>query len=296
MNILQAEVVKRNSLRFLKYHIAMNDNPRFRNASVVIVGFACLILCCNFVFRLIGLSLSNEENYVVGRWLWPVISMVTPIFFGWVGILLRQKFPEPKSWVKVLLAALIPGLYIFWTFMHLNGIHWLADGVRCSWIYTAVLCYLIPTSYLEKCKDEVGLIDLMLFLASAFCYVGVCRVEWHFSVANFQMLTGLWTKFFCRAMNFIPLAMSVFFLARFAFSKSGQKLGRSKVIGWSVQIISVIYFLTTFFAFLPSYHQRLYYFYKLLFQPVSIYLLVVASRIFKGLKKQSASFSEDIFS
>ncbi len=285
-NILLMDVVEKDS--------------RYRNASVVMLGVACLILFCHSIFNIlwkVQVFSYGQVNSIL-RWLGPVSVLVTPIFFGWVAILLRKRFPSPSVLVKTVLVALIPALYLFWTFMHLNGCRLFADGARCIWLFTGILCYLIPVERLEKCKDENGFLDLLLFLASAFCSVGVERVVSHFSVSNFQMLTGQGTKLFCRAMLFIPLAMSVFFLARFAFSRAGQKLGRVKAIGWTVQVISVIYFLSTLFPNLRAcFYCRtgLYRLYKLLVQPVSVYLIVVFVRILKKVKKQGCSLPKDIF-
>lgn len=273
----------------------VEKDSRYRNASVVMVGVACLFFLCCFILNMLKelQVLSYEQVHSIFRWLGPVSVLVTPIFFGWIAILLRKRFPSPSVLVKTVLIALIPIIYLFWTYMHLNGWGLYADGTRCLWLFTGILCYLIPVERLEKCKDENGFLDLLLFLASAFCFVGIERVESHFSVPNFQMLTGQGTKLFCRAMLFIPLAMSVFFLAKFAFSQTGQKLGRVKAIGWAVQAISVIYFLRTLFPTWRLY--GLYRWYKLLAQPVSVYLIVVFVRVLKNVKKRGFSLPKDIF-
>lgn len=275
----------------------VEKNSRYRNASVVMVGVACLILICRFTINILEAFqvLSYADVYALFRWFGPVSSLVTPIFFGWIAILLRKRFPTPNVWVKTVLVALIPAIYLFWTFMHLNGFRLFADGARCLWLFTGILCYLIPVERLEKCKDENGLIELLLFLASAFCFVGVERVENHFAVSNFQMLTGQGTMLFCRAMSFIPLAMSVFFLAEFAFSKAGQKIGSIKSIGWTVQAISVVYFLTPLLTSHFYYRTGLFYWYRLLAQPVSVYILVVFMRFLKKMKKQGSPLPKDIF-
>ena len=160
-----------------------------------------------------------------------------------------------------------------------------------------IIFYLIPPSLLERYRNERGLFELILFVGSAFCYVGIARVVDHFSVVNFQMLTGEWTRLFCRAMRFIPLAMGIYFLAAFAYSKVSQQIGSSKGIGITTQIlvsISFLVFTIRLFSW-GFYYMRLFSLYKFLSQPVTVYLLMVASRAHKGCSKQRRMIFKDMF-
>ena len=274
-------------------------NTEYKNSSVVIAGVACLAVAVNLIERVATIGLSYEDSRMIWRWVAPIISFSTPILFAWIGILLRKKFPNPKAWVKALILAIIPASYLLWTLLHANGIYHYGDGDRCLWIYSGILGFMIPPKWLESCSEKNGWVEFVLFLASAFCYWGITRVENHFSVINFQMLENEWTRLFCRMMRFIPLAMSVFFLSEFSFSRVGQRLGSRKAVGWTVQILAIISFmliLSWFLSWRPFYGELIKS-YRLLSQPVAVYLLVVAVRIVRriGRKDSPKRLWADIF-
>lgn len=269
-------------------------NKTYKNSSVVMAGLACLLVVSELFLRFFTNSMNYEEVMKFWSAVNPVRSLATPILFAWIGILLRKRLPAPKSWVKWLLLAFVPATYVMWTILHQRGVYLWGDGERCLFLYSAILGYLIPVKYLEDCANKKGWLELVLFLASAFCYYGVTRVENHFSVANFQMLTGEWTQLFCRSMRFTPMAMSLFFLAQFSFSQIGQSVGGKKAIGWIVQGLSVISFIMVFhwaIDWWPSYYN-LYKWYKILSQPFMIQLLCGFARLFK---KGRAGLFLDLF-
>ena len=263
-------------------------NTTQKNFSVIMTGFSGLIFLFHFIAEIVLNNLPYE--YVKDMWylMGPVGSLVTPILFGWIGILLRQKWPFPRKWVQVILASAVPAIYIMWTVLHANGIYFFGDGERCLWLFIGILFYLLPPRQLERYGNESGLFELLLFGCSIFCYIGITRVVYHFSVVNFQMLTGEWTRLFCRTMKFIPLAMGIYFLAAFSFSKSGQQIGNSKDVVVVTKILVSISFLVSA-ARLLRYgfcYMRLFYLYKVLSQPVTIYLIVTASRALRRVSKR----------
>ena len=268
-----------------------------KNFSVIMAGFSGLIVLSNIVASIIWNNLPYETVKNMWYWMGPVCSLATPVLFGWIGILLRHKWPSPKKWVQVVLALFVPAIYILWKMLHQKGIYFFGDGDRCLWLFMGIIFYLIPPSLLERYRNERGLFELILFVGSAFCYVGIARVVDHFSVVNFQMLTGEWTRLFCRAMRFIPLAMGIYFLAAFAYSKVSQQIGSSKGIGITTQIlvsISFLVFTIRLFSW-GFYYMRLFSLYKFLSQPVTVYLLMVASRAHKGCSKQRRMIFKDMF-
>lgn len=272
------------------------NNTTSRNSSVIMAGFAGLVFLCSIVADIVGGSLSPAYYDAMWRWMGPVGSLATPVLYGWIGMLLRQRYPKPRIWVKILLFLLIPLIYIMWTLLHMNGIYLFCDGDRCTWLFMAIIFYLIPTGVLERYSSENGVLELILFFGSAFCYLGIARVVNHFSVANFQMLTGDWTRLFSRAMRFVPLAMSVFFLAAFSFSGTGQKIGGHKSMRIAVLVLSVISFLVLvmrLFDWWSFYNFGMYGMYKVLAQPVTVSLLVVIARLLKvGLKNRKLIFRD----
>lgn len=287
------------------------DNTTYRNSSVIMAGFAGLVFLCNIVANIVGEILSPEEYNAIWRWMYPVgpeesnaiwrwmvpvCSLATPVLFGWIGMLLRYRYPRPCILVKILLFLMIPLIYIMWTVLHMNGICRFGDGRRCAWLFMAIIFYLIPTGVLERYSRENGLLELVLFFGAAFCYMGIARVVNHFSVANFQMLDGEWTRLFSRAMRFVPLAMSVFFLAAFSFSGIGQKIGSLKGMRITVLVLSVISFCVLVSRlFYLGFYFRLYNLYRVLAQPVTVCLFVVFVRLMKvGMKNRKLIF-RDIF-
>lgn len=258
-------------------------NRTYKNASVIMAGLACLLVVSEIILRFFTNSMDFDEEIKFWSAINPMRSLATPILFAWIGILLRKRFPAPKCWVKWILLAIIPATYVLWTILHQRNIYWWGDGERCLFLYSGILGYLIPNKYLEDCAGKKGWLELVLFLASAFCYYGVTRVENHFSVANFQMLTGEWTRLFCRLMRFTPMAMSLFFLAQFSFSQIGQSVGSKKAIGWIVQGLTVISFIMVYSwttSWWPS-RYNLFKWYKILSQPFMIQLLCGFARMFK---------------
>lgn len=183
-----------------------------------------------------------------------------------------------------------------WTSLYKNGIYLFCDGDRCTWLFMAIIFYLIPTELLERYSEGNGLPELVLFFAAAFCYIGIAGVVNHFSVADFQMPAGEWTSLFFRAMLFVPLAMSVFFLAAFSFSGSGQKAGSHKGLRITVLILSVISFLvliSRLFSWWSFYNFGPYGLYKVLVQPVTVCLFVVTARFIKvGMKNRKLIFKD----
>jgi len=246
-------------------------------------GLACLLIVSEIFLRFLTNSMDFDEEIKFWSAVNPVRSLATPILFAWIGILLRKRLPAPKSWVKWLLLAFVPATYALWTVLHHRDIYWWADGERCLFLYSAILGYLIPAEYLEDCTHKKGWLELVLFLASTFCYYGVTRVEDHFSVVNFQMLAGEWTRLFCRLMRFTPMAMSLFFLAQFSFSQIGQLIGSKKAIGWTAQILSMISLIMIYrWAINWWPHQNnLYMWYVTLSQPFMLQLLCGFARMFK---------------
>ena len=250
-------------------------------------GIACLITSSNIIVHNAVNGLTYDEYNAVWYWVSPYLSLATPILFGWIGILLRKKYPMPEKWVKLLLFLLFPAIYLLWTVLHGHGIVYFQDGTRCMWIYCAILGYLIPVERLETYVKETGWLELALFIASAFVYCGVSRVVNHFSVTSFQMLDTPWIRLFHRAMRFVPLAMAVFFLAEFSFSRTGQALGSMKTTQVVVKILAVLSFLLTLgwcFRWY-FYRMRLYTLGKVISQPVSVNVISWACRKFQKAKQ-----------
>lgn len=270
------------------------NNETYKNASVVLTGIANLIVLVLILFSISKDSiLSKDVYYEVVKWLSPVYTLTAPILCAWVGVLLRWRFPNPSRWKKWLLVTIIPATYLLWTFLHPNGVLFWSTGYRCTCLYAGIIGFLvIPKHFKLDTKWS-----LMLFLASIFLYIGVSRVVDHFSVSNWQMINNEWTCLFRRLMTFIPLAMSIIFLIAFSFSPDGQAIGRCRGLGITAQIlagIGMISYLASVIDPTFPYYIKLLDIYRLLVQPVIVYLIVVFCRILRNGFK-SPGLMQDIF-
>ena len=253
-------------------------NTSYKHASCLMVGVACLIIVVNLLLHWICPYDSYRQ---VWWWLTPIFSFSTPVLFAWIGMLIRKCNPEPKTWIKALLIALVPVIYFFWMILIKHDVYLYGSGERCIWIFSGIIGYLIPVELIERSKSHKGYYELMLFLAALFCYVGVMRVEDHFALPNYQLLDNEWSHLFVRMMRFIPLALSILFLVCFSFSQIGQSIGKNRIVGRSVLALAGISFILSL-AYLINgiswYNTGLFRLYRLLSQPVTVYLLVVLSR------------------
>lgn len=267
----------------------------YKNASVVMTGIAGAVILFGFVSGFCMRGLDYREAFPFLCWKHAITSMAIPILFSWSGILIRRFFPSPALWVKILLIALIPAISLFWTFVHpVDNTLFRWSGERCLSVYVGIVSFLIPPKRLFRAAGEKGWLELALFAASAFLYVGVCRVVNHFGVESYQMMDGEWTRLFTRLMRFLPLMMSVWFLACFAFSKLGQNVGGFKPVGIAVQVLMCLYLLIYLYHMTTSYRISLLQLYGLFVQPVIIYLLILLLRIIRGGFRKSR-FWQDIF-
>jgi len=265
----------------------MSDN-NYKRASVVIIGIAGLLfLVSQIATRIFWNHLDYREFLPYQWWFGPISSLFMPILAGWVGILLRKRYPKPSLWTKGLVLAFIPATYLLWSIGNSNYFMW--TGARCQMLYCGVLGFLLPPERLEAAVRDRGWLYLTFFLASTFLYVGICRVINHFSVSSFQMLSSEWTRLFVRMMRFIPLTMGIYFLALFSFSATGQTVGGVKAVGIAVQAVAVIMFIVyiTGLIFRWYYFPSLYQIYCILVQPVSIFLVTaIARKLMSGLRSK----------
>ena len=267
------------------------NNETYKNASVVLTGIANSIVLILILFSIFKDSILGKDVYYEAvKWLTPVYTMTTPVLFAWVGVLLRWRFPNPSQWIKWMLLLIIPATYLLWTFIPVHDWLFWGTGYRCTCLYAGILGFLInPKLFGLDAKWS-----LMLFLSAVFIYIGVSRVVDHFSVGNWQMLTNEWTCLFRRLMTFIPLAMSIFFLIGFSFSSVGQTIGRCRTVGIIVQVLAGIGMISYLASVLDPYFLKLIDLYRLLVQPVIVYLIVVMCRILRNGFKSPGTM-HDIF-
>ena len=270
------------------------NNETYKKASVVITGIANMIVLILILFSIFKDSILGKDVYYEAvKWLTPLYTMTTPVLFAWVGVLLRWRFPNLSQWIKWMLLLIIPATYLLWTIVPVHDWLFWGTGYRCTCLYAGILSFLINPKHFGL--DAMW--SLMLFLSAVFIYIGVSRVVDHFSVGNWQMLTNEWTCLFRRLMTFIPLAMSIYFLVGFSFSSVGQTIGRCRTVGIISQVlagIGMISYLASVIDPTFPYYINLLDIYRLLAQPVIVYLIVVLCRILRNGFK-SPGIMHDIF-
>lgn len=263
-----------------------------KNASVVITGTANLLLLFYFASTIVRCNASYEDYLQFYEWSRLFGCLTVPILFAWIGHLLRSRFSRPTWWVSGVVLSLIPATYLLWTFVHpLDLLYW-NTGERCMALYAGIFGFLIPMERSTVAGSNKGWFELVLFISAAFLFVGASMVADHFAISNYQMLDSEWTKLFTRLMRFLPLAMAIWFLHGFAYSQVGQSIGCNKAVGIGAQVLAVLGFVLSVISG-PGF-LCLYYFYRLLSQPVSVFAGVVVFRtLCHGLK--SPGLLRDIF-
>ena len=254
----------------------------YRNTTFLFVGLGCLIQLVGHIILSLpkyngryGLA-SLGYRFPAVEWTSAIMSLAVPVFCIWIGGLLRSIWPRPQNWVKVALLILIPLLY-------LRLVIWPGGGIDLSWPgYDILMLSLVIMGFLilpiAKSFKGMGWIASVLFLASAFCYVGVVRVSDHFSMVNFTLRESEWSVLFFRLMKVIPLAMSMFFLMVFSFSEAcGKVVGRK----WVQIVVIVLAVLTGIMIYINGLNHIRFTLRYLLVNPLTVYLVYVVVRSIK---------------
>ena len=241
-------------------------------------SFFLIIVSC--LIQLISqiILASAEYRSPMYDWTASICSMAVPVSCFWIGGLLRTAFPNPKLWEKTFICALLPLMYVrlmIWPYT--SVFYRLTPGYYIMMLSLVIVGFLLMPAC-KSIKDKRWL-SLVLFLASAFCYVGIVRVSDHFSIANFTLRESEWTTLFTRMIKYVPLVMSLFFLMAFSMSETGQKIGSMKWLQWTtiaLILVSGIYIYTSSFWYVRARF--------ILFHPLTVYLAIVVVRIIRRIK------------
>lgn len=254
----------------------------YRNVTFLMAGLACfLVLATHIVLA------NTPDKTHVHIWAASVGSLATPILFFWIGGLLRSITSEPRKWIRTVLLASIPLMYVLLVLFPGYDFYRLWPGYDMLMLSLAILGYLSLT--VAESVESHGWLAFLLFVASSFCYVGVVRVSDHFGMANFVLRNSELTILFTRLMKVVPLVMSLFFLMVFALSDVGQRIGSSKWIKWIAIILCLVSGIYLY-SFIPYVLRR-----SRLFNvhPLTVYLVAV---IIRGTKRHKTMATlKDIF-
>ena len=213
-----------------------------------------------------------------------------PILYFWVGTLLRTKIMNPKWWFQLLLAGV--AIFCLYRYRHFAENWGYADAL---YIATALIGFLIPPKTILSASQNKGWISLVLIALCAFCYTTLTTVKdrllWGPIVPEHPDMELMMETILVNAEPLMVI-ITIYFVTQFAFSEVAQKLGSQT---WFRGIVAVpcIYCFLGYFSRMFTlrmfniainwvYYSPLMWF---IVQPVTIYLIVVCSRLIKERRK-----------
>ena len=255
-------------------------------------GAACLVLLFNFL--------------LTRMWIWerPMVpgfhyltGLCYPILAAWVGILLRNRFRTPH-WAAqiILLAAAGVGIWFYAQAEH----NWWWTLRRWLCLSVVALGYLLPPSELESASERRGWHYLILLLMAVFCYAATSLTQQRLlsgsvmDPENFEMERLL--ESVLAWAEPLGVVITTYLVALFSFSKVGLSLGGSDWIRGIVAVPFVILFICRMVVLfrepLSAPYTSLV---MLLLQPVTVYLIIVASRLIKSLVRREKLSLNELF-
>ena len=259
----------------------------YTNASVIIGGAVCAVLMANNIMG--RMSDWNEPSLFPGFRI--MCGLCFPILYFWVGTLLRTWIKEPKWWFQILIAgATIYGMYFYRHYAENWGY---ADALFLS---MAGIGFLIPPKILLSSSQNRGWLSLLMILLSAFCYTALTTVKdrllWGPIIPEHPDMELMMETILVNAEPLMVI-IATYFVAQFAFSEVGQKLG-SQVWFRGIVAVPCIYvflgylsrLLTTrmfFYAISYVYYSPFMWF---IVQPITIYLVVLLYRMIREWRKK----------
>lgn len=258
----------------------------YTNASVVIGGAVCAVLMANNILG--RMSDWDEPSVFPGFRI--MCGLCFPILYFWVGTLLRTKIMNPKWWFQLLLAGV--AMFCLYSYRHYAENWGYADALYLS---MAGIGFLIPPKKLLSASPNKGWISLGLIALCAFCYTALTTVKdrllWGPIVPAHPDMELMMETVLVNAEPLMVI-ITIYFVTQFAFSEVAQKLGSQT---WFRGIVSVpcIYCFLGYFSRMFTlrmfniainwvYYSPLMWF---IVQPVTIYLIVVCSRLIKERRK-----------
>lgn len=253
----------------------------YLNASIVICGAVCLIRTVGQI--LFQLQDWNKPMMVPG--LNFMIDLCYPILFTWIGLLIRGTHKESKWWIQLIVATISVIClirYCSWTADHWFSIH--LDATMLG------LGYLIPSAELKEDEKSSGLLKLIMLIISVFCFTAVLVIKQRLSFGDVMpdhpnmesLLEAL-----ARITEPLLAILSAYFVIHLSFSSYAQTIGAIKWIRIFTLVVCLYSFLLSLRFVLITLFRWQYmagyvYYYPLTFvlaQPITIYLIYVASRI-----------------
>jgi len=261
------------------------DKQQVKNASFVLAGGACLLMIAGQLFSTHG-AFPIRGFYLLN-------GLVIPALCLWVGMLIRWKVGKPKWWATVIAGVAMTALFGASFFVQSTP-YWLTDTFL--WYGILLAGIMLPWEFLWENRDKNGIKPIVLLLLSTFAFCALDLVHDRMEVITLPNPYEDLGMLFRNVSNYAaPIAMllPIFFLAEFSFSKPGQWLGEQKWFRWIVAIASVICFIASIFNIGHTWGGLfMRCLTMILFQPVTVYLIIVICRIIRKLNKKEMTWKE----
>ena len=247
---------------------------RIKNASVDITGLAGLLLITGTVIR----QASPQGGSLIPG-LSSLAGLALPALCLWVGLLLRHCNPSPPLWIKLIVACAVTGSL----YMSRHGLWYEWRTLSYLYLLSMGAGFLFPESQKDNATGNKGWDSLVLLLLSAFCFTAVTVVLQRIGRMDMRGHDEMRQLLFWLLTNCRPLlvVISLYFLALFSFSRTGQAIGRTSWIQGIAAAAAVC-------CFPANLRGRMWYFsdlFRVLVQPVSIYIILVLSRMIRRREK-----------
>ena len=215
-----------------------------------------------------------------------------PVLCMWVGLLLRQGLSSRSWWIpSLVIKVVVAGIAVFsvYMFAHDWENYWWST-LPYLYLLSFSVGFLFPTDPFGNASRSAGWEYLVFLLIATFCNtaVGVAlqRIDWlsyHAAFGGHEEMGRLilWLLKICEPLLVV---LFLYFISMFSFSRLGQALdGKSWVRGIVTALMVFCLFSSIHSLTLSIYSAADII--QVLVQPVSIYIILVLSRLIRRRKK-----------
>ena len=275
------------------------DKQSYLNASVILCGSVCLLrIIEQFVFQVQDWS---KPMLIPG--LISMAELCYPLLFAWIGMLIRGLCRDCKWWVQLVVATI--SLFCLFRYCTWTADHWFSFHLNITMVG---LGFLIPPADLKLEGQRTDWFTLAMLVISVFCYSAIGVIKGRLDLGD--VMPGftdmeILLENLTRIVEPLLAILTAHFAIRVSFTSLAQKIGSNKWVRICAAAICVCSFLQALqFVLLTSfrwqYMSGYIYYYPLTFilaQPVTIYLVYVASRAIaeKGKAKDERMTVKELF-
>ena len=250
---------------------------KYLNASFLLAGAACLAMVVNH------LGYAFADGFLISAlpgWRF-LTSLSAPLLAGWVGLLLRYRYPNPRKRGYAVITVGI--LALFCLCLHFLRVGSLRATSPCILLAMTGLGYLIPPAWLEEAGKRKGAEYIVLLPLAVFCYTASSVVSERIGVGalppEFHEMEWLMTGLMHLVEPFLLLIV-FYFSVMFSFSAYGLHLGETNWLR-GLAIGAAAYTFLQSLANLRWGFFTHWTFLLLLIQPVTVWLVILLRRVIR---------------